>query len=156
MVQTPSKSRLPAVAVAADWAMAGAARAATSATRISGRAILAMSLLPMSSMISAIPTTATLADATSGRGPIGGWAHRQRPPLAAGFVIVRPAGWQGSWGMPDTVALQRFIPPYWPSANAEPTFLDLCRSPSNTLLGWSKGVYEGGCYQGGTQPWARR
>lgn len=49
--------------------------------------------------------------------------------------------------MPDTVPLHRFTPPHWPPATRDPTFLDLCRSPSNTLLGWSKGVYEGGCYQ---------
>lgn len=49
--------------------------------------------------------------------------------------------------MPDTDIPHRFIPPYWPPAKGTPSFLDLCRSVSNTLLGWSKDVYEGGVFQ---------
>lgn len=49
--------------------------------------------------------------------------------------------------MPDTEPLHRFVPPHWPVATGEPSFLDLCRSPANILLGWSKAVYDGGCYQ---------
>ena len=49
--------------------------------------------------------------------------------------------------MPDTASLNRFVPPHWPIATGKPGFLDLWRSTSNTLLGWSHAVYAGGVYQ---------
>lgn len=49
--------------------------------------------------------------------------------------------------MPDTETEHRFVPPHWPVATGNPSFVDLFRSVSNTLLGWSKDVYEGSVYQ---------
>jgi cytochrome P450 len=49
--------------------------------------------------------------------------------------------------MPDTAVLHRFVPPHWPIATRDPNFVELCQSPTNTLLGWSKAVYEGGNFQ---------
>lgn len=49
--------------------------------------------------------------------------------------------------MPDTASLNRFVPPHWPIATGKPRFIDLWRSVSNTLLGWSGEVYAGGNYQ---------
>lgn len=49
--------------------------------------------------------------------------------------------------MPDTESAHRFVPPHWPIATGQPGFLDLWRSTSNTLLGWSREVYSGGNYQ---------
>lgn len=49
--------------------------------------------------------------------------------------------------MPDTETPHRFVPPHWPTPVRDPNFFDLCRSVSNTLLGWSPAVYEGGVFQ---------
>ncbi len=49
--------------------------------------------------------------------------------------------------MPDTDPAHRFVPPHWPVAMGNPNFIDLFRSVSNTLIGWSKDVYAGGLYQ---------
>lgn len=49
--------------------------------------------------------------------------------------------------MPDTESAHRFVPPHWPVATGDPSLIDLWRSISNTLLGWSREVYEGGVYQ---------
>ena len=49
--------------------------------------------------------------------------------------------------MPDTESAHRFVPPHWPIATGKPGLVDLWRSVSNTLLGWSNDVYEGGVYQ---------
>lgn len=49
--------------------------------------------------------------------------------------------------MPDTEPPHRFVPPHWPVATGKPSFIDLFRSVSNTLLGWSKDVYDGGVFQ---------
>ena len=45
--------------------------------------------------------------------------------------------------MPDTAVAHRFIPPHWPIATGNPGLVDQFRSITNTLRGWSKGVYEG-------------
>jgi hypothetical protein len=46
--------------------------------------------------------------------------------------------------MPEASLRHGFVPPHWPVAAAKPNVIGLFRSISNTMIGWSKDVCDGG------------